>query len=63
MAVILLGSLLFVQRRRYRAPGPFHLGKYGWAINVGALIFLVFNTIFNFFPYVLPAASENMSES
>jgi len=36
-------------KRRYFPKGPFHLGKYGYAINIIAVLFIcLFNVLFCF---------------
>ncbi|KAJ9158538.1 Amino acid transporter [Coniochaeta hoffmannii] len=48
-------------KRRYFPKGPFHLGKYGYAINIIAVLFIcLFNVLFCF-PFSIPTTAEVMN--
>jgi choline transport protein len=48
--------------RKYMPIGPFHMGKFGSAINAISVIFIIFFSILYCFPYSLPATVATMSE-
>lgn len=54
---------LLLRGRKYDRQGTFTLGKYGWAINIGALLFMSFLAIFFCFPVYRPVTQSNMSRS
>ncbi|KAI1177384.1 amino acid transporter [Nemania sp. FL0916] len=47
--------------RKYFPPGPFHLGKLGYVINLTAVLLIALFDIFFFFPYSLPTSVESMN--
>ncbi|KAI1191609.1 amino acid transporter [Nemania serpens] len=47
--------------RKYFPPGPFHLGKLGYVINLTAVLLITLFDIFFFFPYSLPTTVESMN--
>ncbi|KAI1267708.1 putative amino acid transporter [Xylariaceae sp. FL1019] len=47
--------------RKYFPPGPFHLGKFGYAINATAILLIALFDIFFLFPYELPTTVESMN--
>lgn len=55
--------LIFKLRGEVPAWGPFKLGKWGYAINIYAMCFLVFIIIWLPFPPYLPVTRENMNYS
>ena len=48
--------------RKYMPIGPFHMGKFGFAVNAIAVIFIIFFNILYSFPYSLPVTVATMSE-
>ena len=42
-------------------PGPWHMGKFGWFVNVWALIWTAFVSIIFLFPTFYPVTTENMN--
>lgn len=55
--------LLHKLRNRSLAMGPFTLGRWGYAINVYAICFLVFIIVWLPFPPYLPVTASNMNYS
>jgi choline transport protein len=47
--------------RQYMPPGPFHMGKAGYAVNAIAVIFTIFFNILYCFPYALPTTVASMN--
>ncbi|KAI1638797.1 amino acid transporter [Biscogniauxia mediterranea] len=47
--------------RKYFPPGPFHLGRTGYAINLLAVLLIAVFDIFFCFPYSLPTTVESMN--
>ncbi|EFX00904.1 choline transporter [Grosmannia clavigera kw1407] len=47
--------------RKYFPRGPFHLGRYGTAINILSIIFIVFFDIMYCFPYAMPTTVSGMT--
>ncbi|KAH9893031.1 amino acid transporter [Xylariomycetidae sp. FL2044] len=47
--------------RKYFPAGPFHLGKFGYAINITAVLFITLFDILYCFPYALPTSIEAMN--
>ncbi|KAK5663525.1 hypothetical protein OQA88_3955 [Cercophora sp. LCS_1] len=47
--------------RKYFPPGPFHLGKFGTAVNILAVLFIAMFNVFYCFPYVIPTTVETMN--
>lgn len=43
--------------------GPWNLGRYGLAINIVALVWIIITCIFSFFPIAVPVAPETMNWS
>lgn len=56
-------TALLLNKRKYVAPGPFHLGRWGWAINILTLLYMMFQGVFFVFPYGLPALLPSMNYS
>lgn len=61
-----LVPIVFLVIKRFRAPheipwGPFHLGKWGFPINLSAIVWAVYILIFLPFPSTLPVTKENMN--
>jgi choline transport protein len=52
---------LLLSKRKFEVPGPFRLGKYGWAVNIAAIAYMSFQGVFFVFPYGLPVEVESMS--
>ena len=48
-------------RRKSVIPGPFHLGKFGWAINIISLLYIIMSDILFCFPFVKPVTAQNMN--
>jgi amino acid transporter len=48
-------------RRKSVLPGPFHLGRWGWPINVLSLLYIIFSDILFCFPFVQPVTAANMN--
>ncbi|KAJ9132970.1 Choline transporter [Pleurostoma richardsiae] len=48
-------------RRRHFPRGPFHLGRYGNAINVIAVVFIIFFDVLYCFPYGIPTTADVMN--
>lgn len=57
--------ILFILIRKIRGPpldyGPFKLGRWGIAINIFSLIYLVFVTMWIPFPTMIPVTASNMN--
>ncbi|KAL7620413.1 hypothetical protein AAE478_009408 [Parahypoxylon ruwenzoriense] len=49
--------------RKYFPPGPFHLGRFGYAINLVAVLLITMFDIFFCFPYEIPTTVEAMNYS
>ncbi|KAI0021094.1 amino acid transporter [Xylariomycetidae sp. FL0641] len=47
--------------RRYFPPGPFHLGRAGFAVNALAVAFIVLFDVLFMFPYALPTDAQSMN--
>ncbi|KAL7275363.1 hypothetical protein RUND412_001699 [Rhizina undulata] len=47
--------------RKTIVPGPFHMGKWGMAVNVISLLYIAVTNVFFCFPLVLPAEAGNMN--
>ncbi|KAI0008727.1 amino acid transporter [Xylariaceae sp. FL0662B] len=47
--------------RKYFPAGPFHLGKFGYGINLAAVLFVAMFDIFFCFPYSIPTTAETMN--
>ncbi len=41
--------------------GPFHLGKFGWTINIISVLYIVMSDILFCFPFVQPVTAKNMN--
>lgn len=48
-------------RRKSVIPGPFHLGKFGWPINIISLLYIIMSDILFCFPFVQPVTAQNMN--
>lgn len=42
-------------------PGPFHLGKFSYAINLWAVVWTAFASVIFILPNYLPVTAENMN--
>ncbi|KAI3399798.1 hypothetical protein diail_5595 [Diaporthe ilicicola] len=58
-AIPFMGNVL--TKRQHFPKGPFHLGKWGTAVNLTAVVLITFFDIFYCFPYALPTTSEAMN--
>ncbi|KAF3762237.1 amino acid transporter [Cryphonectria parasitica EP155] len=58
-AIPFIGNVM--TRRQNFPPGPFHLGKWGDAVNIIAVVLIMFFNIFYCFPYALPTTAESMN--
>ncbi|KAK4966989.1 hypothetical protein LTR66_012008 [Elasticomyces elasticus] len=58
---LLVRVLARVQRKKTRLDGPYSLGRYGLALNVIGLLFLLFTSITFNFPTLSPVDSQNMN--
>lgn len=47
--------------RRTIAPGPFHLGRWGWPINIASLAYIAATVVLFCFPFMMPATVQNMN--
>jgi choline transport protein len=47
--------------RKSVLPGPFHLGRWGWAINGISILYIVFSDIIFCFPPMKPVGAANMN--
>lgn len=47
--------------RKYMPVGPFHMGKFGYAVNGIAVVLIIFFNILYCFPYALPATTASMN--
>lgn len=47
--------------RKSVLPGPFHLGRWGWAINTLSILYILFSDIVFCFPFVQPVDAANMN--
>lgn len=47
--------------RKYFPPGPFNLGKYGYAVNITTVLFITLFDTFFCFPYEMPTTVEAMN--
>lgn len=46
---------------KFVLPGPFHLGRWGWGINLLALGYIVVSDVIFCFPFVQPVDAANMN--
>lgn len=53
--------LLLVFGRDRLGPRPFSLGRYGYAVNVLAVLYALFTSVLNFFPFGIPVEVETMN--
>ncbi|RPB05132.1 amino acid transporter [Choiromyces venosus 120613-1] len=47
--------------RKTIVPGPFHLGKAGFAINIASLLYIAVTVVFFCFPFIMPVEAGNMN--
>ncbi|KAF7122790.1 hypothetical protein CNMCM5793_000900 [Aspergillus hiratsukae] len=47
--------------RKSVLPGPFHLGRFGWIINILSLAYIVGSNVMFCFPFVQPVTQANMN--
>jgi choline transport protein len=47
--------------RKYPPPGPFFMGSAGWAVNIVAVLAIVFFNIMFCFPYFIPTTASGMN--
>lgn len=47
--------------RKTIVPGPFHLGKWGWPINIASMIYIAVTVVLFCFPFVMPESPKNMN--
>lgn len=48
-------------QRKTIAPGPFHLGKWGWPINIASVIYIGVTCVLFCFPFIKPVTRQNMN--
>lgn len=48
-------------RRKSVVPGPFHLGRWGWAVNIASLAYIAVTIVFFCFPFIMPDDAQNMN--
>ena len=41
--------------------GPFHLGRFGWTINIISIFYIIMSDILFCFPFVQPVTAQNMN--
>ncbi|KJR87473.1 choline transport protein [Sporothrix schenckii 1099-18] len=54
-------STNLLARRRYFTPGPFHLGRFGFAVNLLAVLFIALFAVFFCFPPATPFDATTMN--
>jgi choline transport protein len=47
--------------RKQIVPGPFHLGKWGYAINIASIAYIVVTVVIFCFPYSWPVTTQTMN--
>lgn len=47
--------------RKTIVPGPFHLGKWGFATNIISLVYIFIMVVFFCFPFIMPVEAANMN--